>query len=155
MKPDDRSISQDFTVRTKSLAVVLGVSERRVQQLADTGVIRAVARNTWALAECVQRVIDHYKGTPAKSDAAERLTTAKAEAMELANIAKSRALIKEAEARTLEMVDDLIGPIKGDLFAIPARVTADLQIRLRIEREIDAVLQAAAKRSNKLDEQEA
>jgi hypothetical protein len=47
----------------------------------------------------------------------------------------------------LAVVDAVLGPMRSDLQSVPARVTKDLALRLRLESELNGVLDSAADRA--------
>ena len=49
------SVTKDTEVSTKELAIVLGLSTRRVQQLIQDGVFDTKVRGRFVLADAVQR----------------------------------------------------------------------------------------------------
>lgn len=134
-------------VSTADLALILGISDRRVQQLETTGVLRKVEHGEWDLPEAVQAYVRHRlqakrKQSPAGGKADEKLKAAKAAREELKLAVEERALIPTAEA--IATIDDAIGTIRAGLAGVPARITRDMALRDRVETEIDVVLGRAA-----------
>jgi phage terminase Nu1 subunit (DNA packaging protein) len=129
-------------VSTADLARVLGVTERRVQQLENVGVLRHTEHGEWDLAESVQAYLQHRlkaKRTPAaRGKAEERLKEAKASREVLKLAVEEGRLIDVDEA--LAIIDEIVGTFRADLTGIPARLTRDMTWREKIETEIDGAL---------------
>ena len=125
-------ITDNTEVSTTELASILGVTARRVQQMAQDGTIIAVKRGSFNLAESVQRYIaflsskdkDISQQDKAKQDAELRIKTAK-------------AIISELEAEELQgemhrsedvaaMTEDLIYAIRGMIVSLPGRLAVDV-----------------------------
>lgn len=137
-------------VSTADLAEVLGLGERRIQQLAGLGVFRRLGHGEWLLPECVQAFVDHRVKSEtarlAKSTAtgADRLKEVKAKREELKLAREERELVPLADA--LFAMDQVAGTLALEVNNIPARHTRDLDERDRLQAEIDAVLQTVADR---------
>lgn len=131
---------------TAELAAILGITERRVQQLEPH--LAKLERSEWDLAASVQGYIRYrLKAKPRSAPigkAEERLKTAKASREELKLQLERRAVIPSEEA--IAAIDDIIGTLRADLAGIPARVTRDMTWRDKIETEIDAALGRCAER---------
>lgn len=141
---------------TTQLAALLGLTTRRILQLEAEGHIASDGRNRYRLGPAIKGFIAFKESTfEARTAGAvnDRLREAKAEAIEMENLRKSRALIASAQAEIEAIIDQVLGPLKADLYAVPARVTADLNVRLRIEKEIDRALMEASKRAKKSSEE--
>jgi phage terminase Nu1 subunit (DNA packaging protein) len=136
-------------VTTADLALVLGVTDRRVQQLETQGVLRKLEHGEWDLAESVQGYLRHrlkakQRVTPAGGKAEEKLKAAKAAREELKLAVEEGRLIAADEA--VATLDDIVGTLRADLAGIPARLTRDMALRERVETEIDAALGRCADR---------
>lgn len=137
---------------TTELAALFGLSTRRVRQLESEGHIASDGRNRYRLGPAIKGFIAFKESTfEARMAGAvnDRLREARADAIEIENMRRSSALIASAQAEIEAIIDQVLGPLKADLYAVPARVTADLNVRLRIEQEIDRVLTEAAKRAER------
>ena len=137
-------------VSTADLAEVLGLGERRVQQLANMKVFRRLAHGEWLLPECVQAYIDHKVKSEtarlgkASASGADRLKEVKARREELKLAREERELVPLTDA--LFAMDQVAGVIALEVNNVPARVTRDLDERTRLEAEIHDALAAVAKR---------
>ena len=122
-------ITLDTTVNTKELAIVLGLSTRRIQQLVQDGQFEAVKRGRYLLAKSVSRYIDYITKEETDSEK-ERLEA------EL-SIKKAKAIMAVLEAKELQgkmhrsddvayMTEDLVFTIRGMLLALPGRLAVDV-----------------------------
>lgn len=145
-------------ISTNQLAELLGVSSQRVRQLKVEKVLVSGERNRWPLAESVRAYLTYRERLDQErtsSAVVTRVQDARADEIELRVLERSGALVKHARDEALAIVDRVIGGLKADLYAMPARITADLHVRHRLEMDIDAILTAAAKRAQKQSENSA
>lgn len=70
---------------------------------------------------------------------------ARARQLEIENARRDGQLCELSEA--IEFVDDVIGPLKSELQGFAARITRDLELRQKIEIEINGVLARASDRA--------
>lgn len=128
-KTERNEITLDTLVSTKELAIVLGLSTRRVQQLVQDGQFEPVKRGRFNLAKCVARYIE-MKNEETAPEEKERLEA------EL-SIKKANAIMKVLEAKELQgkmhrsedvasMTEDLVYTIRGMLVALPGRLAIDV-----------------------------
>lgn len=119
-------ITLDTTVNTKELAIVLGLSTRRIQQLVQDGQFEAVKRGRYLLAKSVSRYIDYISKKESDEEKAEA---------EL-SIKKAKAIVATLEAKELQgkmhrsedvaaLTEDLTFTIRGMLLALPGRLAID------------------------------
>ena len=143
----------DDTVTASVLARFLGVSTRRVRELADCGlVVRASQAGRYRLEESVRRVVEDMRRTIAKRGGAAvaasaarergRLAAAKAEGEEL-KIARLRGALLDAGAVEREWTAILTG-VRARLLAVPSRAAQRLpHLSLHDIGEIDHEIRAA------------
>lgn len=136
-------------VSTADLAIVLGIGDRRIQQLEVAGVLRKLEHGEWDLPAAVQAYVQHRlqaktKRTATAGKAEEKLKAAKASREELKLAVERRGLIPLDEA--IAMLDELVGMLRADLAGVPARLTRDMVLRERVETEIDGALNRVADR---------
>lgn len=128
-KTERNEITLDTLVSTKELAIVLGLSTRRVQQLVQDGQFEPVKRGRFNLVKCVARYIE-MKNEETAPEEKERLEA------EL-SIKKANAIMKVLEAKELQgkmhrsedvasMTEDLVYSIRGMLVALPGRLAIDV-----------------------------
>ena len=125
------NISEKSEVQTNEIAVVLGLTTRRIQQLTREGVLKK-ARSRYNLVDSVQRYMDYRSK---KND--EDLDATEVEKQEAeVSIKKARAIITVLEAKELQgkmhrsedvaaMTEDLVYTIRGMLLALPGRLAVD------------------------------
>ena len=128
------TVTKDTEVSTKELAIILGLSTRRVQQLIQDGVIDAKSRGRFVLADAVQR----YIATRDKLfSSEEEKTLEKSRHVSEVTLRKAKSDIAKMEADELRgklhrsedvkaMTADLIYTLRNYLIALPGRVAVDL-----------------------------
>ena len=128
------------------LAAVIGVTERRVQQLEAEGIFRNVGKGRskrFILADAVQAFAKKSE-MDARDEAAlpgtsrAQIEIEQARKLKLANDTADALLVQTADA--LAAVDHITGEIRTGLAGIPARFTDDLTERRRLDDLIDVVL---------------
>jgi len=132
-------------VSGRALGWLLSLTDRRIRQLADQGVLTKAGRGKYLLKESVEA----YFGGKLKAETDAR----KAEdPLEAERVRRMRRENDEAE-RLLMPVEDavaafdtIIGSLVSDLASVPARVTEDVVVRRKIEDEINAVLAEISER---------
>jgi hypothetical protein len=133
-------------IPTPVAAILIGKSERRLQQLAAENWIKRPF-TPYGVVRGYLAWRDHVQAKATKSDAELRLLTAKARQAELTVAERERELLPTGEA--IAAVDAIVGPIKADLAGVPARATDDVLLRRKIEDAIDSVLAGLAARFEK------
>lgn len=124
-------ITDNTEASTTELAMILGITARRVQQMAQDGTIIAVKRGRFNLAESVQRYIAFISSKDKDISQQDR---ARQDAE--VSIKKAKAVIAVMEAQELQgkmhrsedvesMTEDLIYAIRGMLVALPGRLAVD------------------------------
>lgn len=139
------------TVSTAQLSRLCGCTTRTIQLLADKEIgLKKLAHGKFELVPSVQAYFAYQTEvavsrvkTPDNPVEIERVRRLKRE-----NDEAERNLIKVDEAEAV--LSAIIGPIQTELGFIPAQVTDDLEIRDRIENEIDKVLNSIATRFRKI-----
>lgn len=126
-------ITPETEVSTTELACVLGITGRRVRQMAEDGQFEK-SDGSFNLCDCVQRYINSVSnGTKSKKEAEIELVTKNSEAV----IKQSKAKIAKMEASELEgqmhrsedvavFMDDLIFTMRAALMALPGRLAVDV-----------------------------
>ncbi|MBR3767542.1 MAG: hypothetical protein IKL10_04790 [Clostridia bacterium] len=127
-------MNADTEVGSTELASILGVTARRVQQMAQDGTITAVRRGRFNLSDSVQRYITFISKSDISAD--EKETEKKKLAAE-ALYKRSKARIAEMEADELDgkmhrsedvaaLTSDLVFSVRGMLMALPGRLAVDV-----------------------------
>lgn len=134
--------SIEVDLNSAQVAAVLGITERRVRQLAAEGVVkRADRRGRYKLVPSVANYISTLSAGERDVGLApirqERLLKLQRE-----NALRDRELITLDEA--IGFVDEITGAFLSSLNGLPARVTNDVRERRRLEAIIDAERQRLA-----------
>jgi hypothetical protein len=144
------TISDETEVTAKELAALWSVTRKRVEQLAADGVAVRLAKGRFKLVESNRRFIAQVIERQArKSSASTELHEMRSADLSLRMEERKGALIARAEDAALAAADRVLGEIRTDLYAIPARVTQDHSLRTAIERGLDDAFTAAADRCSK------
>jgi phage terminase Nu1 subunit (DNA packaging protein) len=126
-------LSASTMVTVAELSQILGITSRRVRQLADEGVISSEGKNNYNLATSVQNYIKFLsKSLPDEDDTKLKQALRVAEAQ----LKASKAKIAKLEADELEgkmhrsedvaeFTSDLIYTIRAALMALPGRLAVD------------------------------
>lgn len=128
------NITKDTDVSTKELAIVLGLSVRRVQQLVQDGVFDTKTRGRFVLADCVSRYIQSLNKVFTTKEEKELEKISQTSEVTLK---KSKADIIRMEAEEMKgklhraedvsaLVGELVYTFRNALLALPGRVAVDL-----------------------------
>ena len=121
-------ITGETEVSTTELACVLGITGRRIRQMAEDGQLQKVSKGRFLLADSVQRYVKFLSDGPMLEKTrrvaettmkASKATIAKLEAEEL----KGKMHRSEDVAA---MTTDLIYAIRGAMMALPGRLAVDV-----------------------------
>lgn len=129
------TVDADTEVNTTALASILGVTARRVQQMAQDGTIVSVKRGTYQLGDAVQRYIRFKEESKVSDD--EVLEAEKKKLISDANLKEAKSIIAAAEAEEIRgnmhraedvelLTNDMIYTIRSALNALPGRVAVDV-----------------------------
>lgn len=134
MSEKNREKITDATeVSTTELASVLGISVRRVQQMAQDGTLPTIRRGSFELCKSVQRYIS-FLGKDSLSEEEEKLEKVRRQSE--VTLKASKAKVAQLEANELQgkmhrsedvaaMTEDLIYTIRAALIALPGRTAVD------------------------------
>jgi phage terminase Nu1 subunit (DNA packaging protein) len=130
-------------VSAARLAKCFGLTERRVRQLADEGVVVKSGRALYDLAKSTQAMFRHIRETEIakrESEASSRsqFEAERARKLKLENDEKENILIETPTA--IAAIDFIVGRLRTGLAGVPARVSEDVATRRRVENAIDDVL---------------
>lgn len=132
-KPE-RTVTDETEVSTTELAMVIGVTARRIQQLTQDGTLNTEKRGRYLLADNVQRYITYLGGT-GMSEEEKKMETNRKKAEVTIKAAKATIAKLEAEEvrGTMHRSDDvaaiteeLVTTIRGLLLALPGRLAVDV-----------------------------
>jgi len=137
----------DTIITSTDVSVLLGISLVRISEVERAGWMTRVEKGRWRLGDVVHGYIACLRDEKKRSTQTatlSRVQTARAEAIEAKTARENGQTIALADA--LELVDDVVGTLKGDLDGLPARVTRDMVARRRLEAELNDILGRAADR---------
>jgi len=128
--------NEEVIVNTKGMALVLGVTARRVQQMVQDGTLKTVTKGKIGLIDGVQRYItfitgnqlseDEVRVEKARKEAEMKLKTAKAE---IATLEASELKGKMHRSEDVEaMTQDLCAFIREGLLSLPGRLAVDVSL---------------------------
>lgn len=131
---ENAKITPETEVGTTELACVLGITGRRIRQLAEDGQLEKVSKGRFLLCESVQRYIS---STTKEVENEDDRRMEKARRTAAVTLQASKAQIAKMEADELRgkmhrsedvaaMTEDLIYTIRGSLMALPGRLAVDV-----------------------------
>jgi hypothetical protein len=139
------------TIDLETAARLAMCTPRWIQELVKQGFIPKAERGRYTVLGVVHgriKSLQDDQSRSSKSASATRVQDARAEEIKLRTDEKRGALLEQGQAEAIAVIDEFVGPLKSDLLAIPARVTADLALRRRIEDGIDEAFAASGKRAS-------
>lgn len=137
MSDGQKKINAESEVNTTALASVLGITARRVQQLAQDGTFIQSKRGRFPLGDSVQRFV-RKKVDEVKSVADDEVVEAeKAKLVNEARLKEAKATVAQIEAEELKgtihraedveiITNDMIYTIRSALNALPGRLAVDV-----------------------------
>lgn len=153
-------ITNETQVSTTELACILGLTGRRIRQMAEDGQLVKLSKGRFNLCESVKRYIAFVSGDAMTEDEQE-LDKRKAAAEVMLKASKARIAKMEADELSgtmhrsedvAAMTEDLIFSIRGMLVALPGRMAVDVAAASSaaeaaeiIRKEIYAVMAELAK----------
>lgn len=145
-KDDSEDDSETISAPEAAKLLMLG-SVRRVQQLADEGYIKRLARGKYSRMDVVHGYIRFLKDTLKDRQTnthVNRVQDARAREIEIRNAKASHELIEytEAEAVLLEVA----GMLRSEFSGFGARMTRDMPMRRKIESGVDEIFGRASAR---------
>ena len=135
------------TVDVETAAKLLMIGAERVRQLAKDGWIPKAARGKYPLVGVVQGYIKFLKDEQRRASkvaADAEIKAERARGLRLKNDKDEGRVIDVEEA--LGTLDEVVGELRTGINAVPARVTRDLKLRDKIEKEIDASFERCRRR---------
>ena len=130
------SVNEYTTISTKEMAILLGITVRRVQQLIQDGLFKTQKKGRLLLIECVRSYLDQITDKTKTADE-RKLEKAKAAAEVKFKVAK--AAMAELQAKELSgkmhrsedtqvFTQGLIDMVKSSLLQLPGRLAVDLSL---------------------------
>ncbi|TIM09152.1 hypothetical protein [Mesorhizobium sp.] len=134
------------TISAKGLGKLLGITDRWVRDLEKQGVLKRKARGQYDPCECVQAFVGWKTRTEVAKQSDVRDTLREAREREIAQriAIKDHRLIDLAEHDAI--CDEVFGALKSELLGLPARTTRDLDLRQKLEIEINGALNRTSDR---------
>ena len=123
-------VTQETEVSSSELACVLGITARRIRQLAEDGVLNRISEGRFNLADSVQSYM-------ATLDKRKSVSSSEQEKLEVEiSFKKARAIKATLEAKELQgkmhrsedvaaLTEDLIYSLRSGLMALPGRLAVD------------------------------
>ncbi len=143
---ETRSRGQMLTVA--QAAALLGRSERWVQGLAKAGYMDRAGRGEYALVSVIRGALAYYEDQLAKGQkaaVATRATEARTREIELRIQERSRDLIAQEDAQAV--VSEMAAMVRSEFQGLATRFTRDLEVRRRLEQEIDASFERLSRKA--------
>jgi len=143
---ETRSRGQMLTV--SQAAALLGRSERWVQGLAKAGYMDRAGRGEYALVSVIRGALAYYEDQLAKGQkaaVATRVSEARTREIELRIQERSRDLIPQEDAQAV--VSEMAAMVRSEFQGLAARFTRDLEVRRRLEQEIDATFERLSRKA--------
>lgn len=156
---ESMKITPETEVSTTELACVLGITGRRIRQLAEDGQLEKESKGRFLLCESVQRYIASLaKETVSEEDRRMEKASRTADV----TLKASKAQIAKMEADELRgkmhrsedvaaMTEDLIYTVRGSLMALPGRLAVDVAAAVTpaeaaeiIRKEVHALMRELA-----------
>lgn len=138
MADDERAVA---TVSLKEAASLVGVSERWIQMRAKEGFFSASSRGRYPLVPLVRGVRAYYDALlekANKSAAASRATDARTREIELRIAERQGKLLPVEDCEAV--VSELAALVLREFGGMAAKVTRDLDMRQKIDEEVDSAL---------------
>lgn len=128
------AITEETEVSTTELACVLGITGRRIRQMAEDGQLQKVSKGRFLLADSVQRYVKFLSDGPMDE---EDKKLEKTRRVAETTMKASKATIAKLEAEELKgtmhraedvaaLTEDLVYTIRGALNALPGRLAVDV-----------------------------
>ncbi|MGB3502566.1 MAG: hypothetical protein WBA44_13150 [Mesorhizobium sp.] len=142
------------TISAAKLAALLMISPRRVQQLAQAGVIPKTGRDAYPLVGAIQgylRWLDDESRRAAQAASAIKVAEARATEIEQRIAAKMKTLIPIEDHRGV--VAGLVRVVRREVEKVPANLPAHVRERARIEinRSLAVINKTAADAAKKAE----
>jgi len=130
----DTKITDDTTISTTELARVLGLSVRRIQQMAQDGTVPPATKGRFRLNDSVQRYITFITGNQLSEDEQK---SEKARRMAEVQIKAAKATVAKLEASELQgkmhrsedvqaITEDMANMLRNLLLSLPGRLAVDV-----------------------------
>lgn len=151
-------LTDKTTVSTTELALVLGLTARRIQQMAQDGTITAESRGRFRLSSAIKQYMDFIQDRKRKIVTEEDLKidrqVRKAEAdLKQTKATVSRLELEEIEGKVhrsedvIEIMDEMVYEIRDAMMILPNRLSVDVanagtlaEVKKVIQKEVNEIL---------------
>ena len=144
---DDRPKGQ--TISVQQAATLLNRSVRWVQNLVQNGYVVRSKAGQYSVVEVVRGALAHYENLiekSSKSAAASRVTDARTREIEMRIAERQRELIPLEDAKAV--IAQFAAQVRAELTGLPSRLTRDLDMRRKLEQEVDGSLRRLSAQAN-------
>lgn len=144
------AVDGDTIVTTKIAADLLGYTPRRLQQLVGDGVIESVGRGRFRLKRLIQDHAAHLRrqiDEAREDDSDDAIKIERARKLRIENDREERILIETEEA--IATLEDIVGTIRAELSGLPVRATRDMDLRKKLAKDVDGILERTIERLGK------
>lgn len=156
-------LTEKTTVSTTELASVLGLTARRIQQMAQDGTITAEGRGRFRLAAATMQYIDFIKERQKKIVTEEDLEIEKQIRKAEADLKQAKATLSVLELDEIkgkvhreddvtDIVNEMVYEIRSALMTLPNRLSINVanartpkEARFIIQKEVNEILKALKK----------
>lgn len=129
-------VTEDTTISTKEMAILLGLTVRRIQQLIQDGTFKTQTKGRLLLIDCVRGYLELISSTQ-RTEEEKKLDKAKVTAEVKLKVAK--AAITELQAKELQgkmhrsedvqiFTQGLIDMVKSALLSMPGRLAVEVSL---------------------------
>lgn len=137
-------------VSTEGAGEIAGVGPERIRQWTKEGWFEKLGSNRYSVAAVFAGVLaykDDQIARLSRAGSSSKLQDARAAEIEVRTEERRQTHLIEAQAEAVAIIDEFAGQLRADIMAIPARVTADLRLRQKLEDEIDEAFGMAGDRA--------
>ena len=156
-------LTEKTTVSTTELALILGLSARRIQQMAQDGTITAESRGRFRLSSAIKQYKDFIQERKRKIVTEEDLKIARQARKAEADLKQAKATVSRLELEEIEgkvhrsedvkaLMDEMIFEIRSDLMTLDNRLSINIanartpeEVKAIIQKEVDVILKALKK----------
>lgn len=143
----DKPAATDNTIDVGTAAKLALCTPQWIHALVGKGFIRRASRGRYTVIDVVHgriKSLQEEQKTTTKSAADSRLKDLKAREVEIRIAQAEHRLIGTEEA--LAVLDEVVGTIRAECAALPAKVSREVAVRRMVENELNGVFARAAER---------
>lgn len=135
----------DTELTTDEACGLLGISDEWINQVSKKGYYKKIAKGRWRLGDVVQGYIKYLQDEDrraSKTAANSRVQDARAADIELRTAERLRQVMRTEEV--IDLAHAVFGALRMKADGVGARCTRDLNMRHKIESEVDDILTGAS-----------